>query len=276
MQDPNRQVERARGKPRALGFARAPAGGARTGGGGRLVFLALIGILGVAVLLALGSWQIRRLAWKEAVLAEIETRIAAPPVALPADPDPLRDRYLPVRVRGTFGAAERPVLVSLRDAGAGYRIIAPFTTEDGRRILIDRGFVPAADKDRARRTGPAEITGNLHWPDEVDGFTPEPDRGARIWFARDLPSLAADLGTEPVLVVARTPGDPAIRPLPVSTEGIPNDHLQYAVTWFGLALVWAGMTGYFLWQGRARRPQPHPERQTEPQSEPQSEPRKER
>jgi surfeit locus 1 family protein len=136
--------------------------------------------------------------------------------------------------------------VSLRQFGAGYRIIAPMRADDGRVVLIDRGFVPVQGHTRARALGPMTVTGNLHWPDEVDSFTPEPDRKANIWFARDVPALAAELGTEPLLVIARSRTDANISPLPVDSAVIPNDHLQYAVTWFGLALVWAAMTILFL------------------------------
>lgn len=218
----------------------------------RILFLLIFGIAGVAILAALGSWQVRRLEWKQGVLAEIEARIAAEPQPLPAQPDPDRDRFLPVRVTGTMGAQELHVLVSTRTLGAGYRIVAPFVAEDGRRILVDRGFVATEDKDRPRQHGPMQVAGNLHWPDEVDGYTPDPEPAKNIWFAREVPVLAAALGTEPVLVIARSQTDPHVTPLPVDTAGIPNDHLGYAVTWFGLALVWAAMTLYFLWRTRAR------------------------
>ena len=218
----------------------------------RLLFLLVFGIVGGGVLVSLGTWQVRRLEWKQGVLAEIEARIAADPVALPAVPDPEADRYLPVRVAGTLGDGELHVLVSTRDLGAGYRIIAPFTTEAGRRILVDRGYIPTEAKNRPRSTGAMEITGNLHWPQEIDSFTPDPEPDKNIWFARDVPTLAAALDTEPVLLIARSQTDPDVTPLPVTTVGIPNDHLQYAVTWFGLALVWVMMTLYFLWRTRAR------------------------
>jgi len=218
----------------------------------------IFGIAGTAVLVALGVWQAQRLAWKEGVLADIEARIAAAPVALPADPDPVEDRYLPVRVSGEIGTRELHVLVSMKSAGAGYRIIAPFETDAGRRILVDRGFVRNEDKALDRPKGAATLVGNLHWPDEIDGFTPDPDIAGNTWFARDLPAMAAGLDTEPLLLVVRESSldGSGLLPLPVSTEGIPNDHLEYAVTWFGLALVWAGMTIFLLWRIRQRKAEP--------------------
>jgi len=218
----------------------------------RYLFPFLFGVVGVAVLVSLGVWQLQRLEWKEAILADIEDRISDAPAALPARPDPETHRYMPVSVQGRFDPAEIHVLVSLRDQGAGYRIIQPFET-GGRRILVDRGFVPATEKNAPPATGPAVVTGNLHWPDEVDGFTPEPDVDENIWFARDVPVLAGALDTEPVLVIAREiEGAQRGEPLPVTATGIPNNHLGYAVQWFGLAIVWAGMTAFLLWRIHTR------------------------
>ncbi|HCT33990.1 MAG TPA: SURF1 family protein, partial [Sulfitobacter sp.] len=101
--------------------------------------------------------------------------------------------------------------------------------------------------------GPATVTGNLQWPRETDSFTPEADLKGNIWFARDVPDMAQTLGTEPVLLVARssTPQPAGISPLPVDTARIPNDHLQYAITWFSLAAIWLGMSLFFLRRRRA-------------------------
>lgn len=217
----------------------------------RVVFLVFFGVAGCGILVWLGAWQVQRLAWKESVLAEIDSRISAEPAPLPTTPDPDTDKYLPVQVSGTIADGELHVLVSVKHVGPGYRIIAPFQTEDGRLILLDRGFVATEEKEELRHTGPATVVGNLHWPDEIDGFTPEPDVAANTWFARDVAQMAAALDTEPVLLIARSRTDPAITPLPVDTVGIPNDHLQYAITWFSLALIWAAMTAYFLWRTRA-------------------------
>ena len=216
----------------------------------RILFLLIFGLAGLGVLVSLGIWQVQRLGWKQGVLAEIESRISADPIALPSQIDADEHKYLPVTVSGEMEPGEIHVLVSVKQVGAGYRIIQSFSTQD-RTILVDRGFVPTTAKQADRSTGPMEVTGNLHWPDEIDSYTPDPDIDGNIWFARDVPNLAAALGAEPVLLIARSATDPDVTPLPVDTAGIPNDHLQYAITWFGLALVWAAMTGYFLWRSRA-------------------------
>ena len=180
----------------------------------RFLFLLIFGLAGLAVLVSLGVWQVQRLAWKQGVLSEIESRISADPVALPQQPSEGADKYLPVVVERELEPGEIHVLVSVKQVGAGYRIIQSFSTQ-GRTILVDRGFVPTTAKQTDRLTGPIQITGNLHWPDEIDSYTPEPDIYANIWFARDVPNLAAALGAEPVLLIARSQTDPGITPLPV-------------------------------------------------------------
>ena len=216
----------------------------------------IFGIAGVAVLVSLGIWQMNRLAWKEGILAEIDARIAADPVALPEAPTEAEDKYLPVRISGEFDPITLRVLASLKRVGAGHRLVTPMTLDDGRRILVDRGFLPvSSDAVAPPPQGAVEVTGNLHWPDDQNSSTPPPDLDAGLWFARDLGPMAEVLDTLPLLVVTRTmtPADPDLTQIPVDSAGIPNDHLQYAVTWFGLALVWAAMTLYYLWRQRARK-----------------------
>jgi len=220
---------------------------------GRIVFVALVGVLGTGILVSLGVWQVQRLAWKEALLDEIEAQIAAPPIALPEVVSQGEHNRLPVTGEGVIAPERLRILVSQKVFGAGYRVISPFQL-GSRRVLLDRGFIPVANDIPTPPQSPVTVTGNLHWPDEIDGFTPEPDLNADIWFARDVPAMAAALGTEPVLVVARSLSqtEPGLAPLPVDTTGIPNDHFQYAVTWFSLAGIWVAMTGYFLYRQRRR------------------------
>ncbi|MBW4707669.1 SURF1 family protein [Roseobacter sp. YSTF-M11] len=215
----------------------------------RLAFLVIFGLGGGAILISLGIWQVQRLAWKEGVIADIESRIAATPVALPETPEPARDAYLPVEVTGVLGARHLRVLVSQKQIGAGYRIIRPMLRDEG-AIMIDMGFVPVAEADALKfDEGPAvTLVGNLQWPQETDGFTPAPDMKENIWFARDVGAMARVLETNPVLVVRRDApqsGSP-VTPMPVDTAAIPNDHLQYAITWFSLSAIWLAMTAVFL------------------------------
>ncbi|MDF2231464.1 SURF1 family protein [Albimonas sp. CAU 1670] len=217
----------------------------------RLVFSLVVGIGGVAILCALGTWQLQRLAWKEGLIAELEARLEMAPVALPEAPEEASDEYLRVAVEGSYAPGEIHVLTSRAPYGPGFRVIAPFETEGGRRILVDRGFIPEAEKTEARDLpGPLEVTGALLWPQEVDGFTPDPDREKNLWFARDLPAMAQALEAEPILVVAE--GNPGERPVawPLSVN-IVNDHLEYAITWFSLAVVWAGMSIAFARRRRS-------------------------
>ncbi len=220
----------------------------------RALFLIIIGLGGAAILVSLGVWQVQRLAWKQAIIADIDARILAEPVPLPAVPDPQADAYLPVMVTGSFRGDTMRILVSQKHIGAGYRLITALDTE-GRSVLVDRGFIPVGQNAALPPAGPVSVTGNLQWPQETDGFTPEPDLANNIWFARDVPSLAQALGTEPVLVVARglSPQDPAVTPFPVDTSRIPNDHLQYAITWFSLAAIWLTMSLLFLRRRRGQR-----------------------
>lgn len=214
----------------------------------RYILPLFFGILGTVVLVSLGTWQVQRLTWKTGVLAEIDARIASDPVAVPVQPDPEEDRFLPVTARGTITNEELHVLASTRDVGAVYRVIAAFEIEDGRRLLLDRGWIKTPQKNAARAPVEATIVGNLHWPDEIDNYTPDNDLAGNIWFARDVDTMAAALTTEPVLIVLRdtSENDPPVTPLPLDSAGIPNDHLEYVVTWYGLAIVWVIMTLYYL------------------------------
>ena len=214
-------------------------------------------LLGLALLLSLGVWQVQRLAWKEGVIAEREARLYAPAEPLPVAPDPVADEYAPVRVTGTIGDEGLRVLASSKERGAIWRIVSPFETTDGRRLLLDRGSIPVGRED-VPPGGPATVLGNLHWPEERDGWTPEDDPEGNVWYARDVGRMARALGTEPVMVVARkvataSGAAPEVAPLPLDTAAIPNDHLGYAITWFGLAAAWAAMAAALLVRGRAEQ-----------------------
>ena len=223
----------------------------------RYIFPVLLGLIGIAILLSLGFWQVRRLAWKEALLADINARIGSTPVQIATlpPPDPARDQYLPVIIDGRTTGQELLVLSGKKGVGAGFEVIDAFETPEGRRVLLDRGFIPEDMRDAARPAIRLTGTGNLLWPNDSDSYTPPPDTKTGLWFARDVAGMAKALGTEPLLVVLKSAaGDTqGAEPRPVDTSSIPNDHLNYAITWFSLAAVWAGMTGFLLWRIRQRQ-----------------------
>ena len=222
----------------------------------RLILPALFGLLGVGVLSSLGFWQLDRAAQKDALIAEMEARIFAAPQPLPTALDPDRDRYTPVTAQGRFTEEHTLSLASQKAKGPGFHLISVLETEDGRRVLVDRGFLPAAEAEAlAPATGPVQVAGNLHWPRDGDRFTPDYDAGRNLFFARDVDQMSALLRTEPVLIVLRTSSEPSppATPVPVFEVTIPDNHMGYAVQWFLMAIAWAGMTVFLLWRIRQQR-----------------------
>lgn len=218
----------------------------------RILAPLLIGVIGAAMLLGLCLWQVQRMAWKEAMLAEISAMLVMAPVPLPDAVTPEADRYRGVTVQGRFTGEAVFKLDSLQGEGPGKRVIAVFETAGGRRVLVDRGIWLDGTTATPDVAHAADVAGNLDWPRESDSYTPPPDAKTGLWFARDLPAMAAALGTEPVLIVARQPTGDGITPMPVDTSAIPNNHWQYAITWFLLAVAWLGMTSLWLWRIRRR------------------------
>jgi surfeit locus 1 family protein len=195
---------------------------------------------------------VQRLAWKEAVLARIDARIFAAPVAIPESPTEAADEYLPCASPSELQQAEALHRLG-RGLGARIPRHCPLGHRAGRRMLVDRGYIPARGEGHLRARRAPSIIGNLLWPDEVDGYTPEPDATRGIWFARDVPAMAAALDTEPVLVVVSRTSSPRRPPQlsgrhrvdPERSPGVCRHLVR-------LAAVWAGMTLLLLWRIRRR------------------------
>ena len=219
----------------------------------RYLFPLIIGLAGTGVLAALGFWQLQRLEWKEGILAEMDALLTSEPRTLQEAIEPDIVRFAPVRLSGRTTSEEIHVLQATGQ-GAGYRLISAFETRDGPRILLDEGFITSGAKAEDRPQRDLTIVGNLHVPDDVTSATPTPDREANIWYGRDVDEMAEALGTGRAYVVVRTveAGATVATPLPLDTSGIANNHLGYAVQWFGLAIVWAGMTLFLLWRTAKR------------------------
>lgn len=215
----------------------------------KILFPLILGVTGCAVLIGLGLWQVDRLAWKQEVIAEIDNRLAAAPVPLTRFVNEQSDEYSRVSVIGTPTGEELHVLVSGTEAGTGYRVISRFDTDLG-PILVDQGLLALDNKDAAPLRVQMRLVGTLLWPDDQNDSTPAPDLAANIWFARNVETMSAALDTQPLMIVASqtSPADPRLTPLPISTAGIKNDHFEYAVTWFLLAIVWAIMSLYLIFR----------------------------
>jgi surfeit locus 1 family protein len=218
-------------------------------------------LLAFAVLIGLGVWQIQRKAWKEGLIATLTARVAQPPQALPAADtwqslDPARDEYRRVNFSAEFENDKSALVFAAATgfrpdvSGVGYWVFTPARLADGSTLLINRGFVPDGRQDPKTRpdgetTGSVEITGALRWPDDRHWFTPADDPAHSLWFTRDPAAIAAakGVGQVPVFYVEQeTPVPPGGLPQPGKlVVSLPDNHLQYAVTWFGLAAVLAGV-----------------------------------
>lgn len=213
----------------------------------RMIVPLVFGIVGIATFLWLGTWQLQRMTWKADILEQIDTRLAAVPVTLPATPDPVADKYLQVEVSGTLLGDELHVL-TFGNGGPGFRIIMVMELDNGRRILVDRGYLPEVAKNSPRAGGAVTAIGALIWPQETDKYVPEPNLEKNIWFARDVELMANTLDTEEVMVAIKqsTLNEGVTPQLP--SVNISNRHLEYVMTWYSFAAIWFGMTGYLLWR----------------------------
>ena len=219
------------------------------------LFIWLFIVGGTVILLSLGQWQVNRLVWKQSILVEIDGKISGLPQHLPSAVEETEHKYLPVELSGKIKGSFVKVMASQKFIGAGYRVITPFELQKGNVILVDLGFIRHEFASKINLSGDLNIIGNLHWPKEVDFFTPDPDQKNNIWFARDVNELSKELRTEPILLVAKSfsPSIAYLDPLPINTENIPNNHKQYAITWFSLAFIWLGMGVFFIYRTSVNR-----------------------
>lgn len=221
----------------------------------RLVGPSIMTAIMLAILLSLGFWQVRRLAWKEDLLARIHARIHAPPQSLPPEaswptlkPDDYEYRH--VTASGVFENDKETLVFTSSggaDAGAGpgYFVLTPLRLADGADVIVNRGFVPVANKAPASRAageiaGPVTVRGLMRSPQDRNMFTPADDPAKGAWFTRDPAEIANffHLGrTAPFSIDAdaSAPESPGLPAGGATVLNIPNNHFSYAVTWFGLA-----------------------------------------
>jgi surfeit locus 1 family protein len=206
----------------------------------------------LAVLIGLGVWQLQRLQWKEGLIAQIEARVKADPVSLKEAVARARAgedvSYLRVRVEGKFDNTKERYLFAVSDGTPGWHVITPLETPDGEAVLVDRGFVPDALKDpAARRQGEISdavtVTALARRPETQGLFVPNNEIEQNRWFWRDLKAMTTSMFGEgakdvaPFFLEAEKSEIPGGWPRGGETRlDLPNNHLQYAITWFLLAL----------------------------------------
>jgi surfeit locus 1 family protein len=215
----------------------------------------------LALMTGLGVWQLQRLDEKLALLASIAAGLNAPPVPLAqvlAGRAPVEWRR--VQVHGRFDHGKEAYFFGRDLKGAvGVHVITPLAQDNGETVLIDRGFVPEDRRDPTTRAegqtgGDAAVSGILRLSQQGGAFTPPPDLTKKLFFVRDVPAIAAAVGVAvpPILIEADATPNPGGWPLGGQTNiDIPNNHLAYALTWFGLALTLAVI--YLLYHRSAGR-----------------------
>jgi surfeit locus 1 family protein len=223
---------------------------------------ALIMVLGF---LALGTWQVQRLHWKLDLIARVDARVHAPAQAAPPSTSPVSaaaDEYRHVRIDGRFLSDRDTYVQATTLLGAGYWLMTPLCRGDGSVVLINRGFVSAAPRTRARAHGPArceagpatdQVIGLLRMS-EPETFLRHNDATADRWYARDVGQIAAARGlarVAPYFIDAEAGLSGDAGPVGgLTVIAFPNNHLQYALTWYAMALLSAGA---LLWNARPGR-----------------------
>jgi surfeit locus 1 family protein len=233
-------------------------------------FLAVaLGLIGLAILLGLGTWQVQRLHWKEGIMARAADRVAQPAVPAeavlaqqPIDFDAWE--YRPVSARGTFRHDfESRVYTLLGEPrgpleGPGYWILTPLQRAEGGFIIVNRGFVPLDRagpefRPEAQVQGDITVQGLLRAPEARNPFTPDDKPQQRLFYARDAGAIGAGLGLDavaPFTLDARESG-PAGLPQGGETRlTFTNRHMEYALTWYGLAASLAAVMVAAFWRRR--------------------------
>jgi surfeit locus 1 family protein len=208
----------------------------------------VISVPAFLVLLALGAWQLDRLAWKEALIRNFAERTAEEPLTRAPDGRPIEEiEYRRVRLSGRYLNDKEMFLAgrTFNNRG-GWHVLTPFQTDDGAIVVVNRGWIPLDRKDRASRPqslieGPTTVDGVIRRANIRNYFTPENQPAQNLWFSADVEHMARAAGIGPVrpyLVEGLRQAIPGGFPVGAETRfALRNEHLQYAITWFSLAIA---------------------------------------
>lgn len=219
----------------------------------------------LTVLILLGNWQVQRLTWKENLLATIDARLAAAPVPAGEIARLIADgadiRYRPATATGTFDHAHEQHFFATHRGASGYYVYTPLVMADDRMLLVNRGFVPFDLKDPATRAegqtaGPVTITGlaRERLAEKPSFIVPDNDVAGNIYYWKDWSAMVSQIGHDadavlPFFLDADEAANPGGWPVGgVTRIDLPNNHLQYALTWYGLAIVLVVVTSLFVWR----------------------------
>ena len=205
----------------------------------------VVTLLLLIALLALGTWQLERYAWKEALIAERTAHLTAPPINLAeAGGLDIVPAFLRVTVEGTFlHDRELHLSTTSREGELGFHVLTPLRTRAGPLVLVNRGWVPpehksGASRDAGQLAGPVVVAGFVRRGGRPSLFTPDNQPAENVWYWIDLSAMSRALGAEvaPFVVEAGPAPNPGGLPLGGQTRSeLRNDHLQYAITWYALA-----------------------------------------
>jgi len=230
--------------------------------------IAILGLAAFAILVALGTWQVQRLHWKEALIATIEARRTAAPLPLAEIEAHYRSTgdvdYTPVTVTGTFRHGGERHFLSTWKGKSGFFVYTPLELADGRFVFVNRGFVPYDLKDASKRPqgqveGEVTVTGLARnpLPQKPSWLLPDNDPGKNVFYWKDRDAMArtADLPAAaeivPVFIDADAAANPGGYPIGgVTLINLPNSHLAYAATWYGLAATLLAIMGVAWWRRR--------------------------
>lgn len=223
----------------------------------RRVVLAGLALLAIAGLVALGFWQLERRTWKLSLIAQVEHRLSAAPVAAPGPagwPRIGRDAaYTRVALHGSYRHDRETLVQAVTNLGSGYWVLTPLVTDRGFTVLVNRGFVPPDHKARPPLSSvPVTVTGLLRISEPGGGFLRSNDVAGNRWYSRDVSAIAARHGlgsVAPYFVDADSVSEPGWPRGGLTVIAFANNHLQYALTWFAMAAMLAGVS---LWMALGR------------------------